>query len=281
MDKDLLSQFELYMRTLRYSDHTVRTYIGILKIFFGFHQGKDPAEILFRDLEQFNTEYILKKGYSAAYQNQIINAVKLYYKRTPGRMLFLEELERPKKPKRLPVVLSREEIGLIIKNVKNLKHRAILSIIYACGLRISEAINLEIRDIDSTRMIIHIRGGKGNKDRFVGLSPKILEILREYYRKYRPSEYLFEGQNQPQYSTRSIQKILKRVCGLVGIQKHVTVHTLRHSFATHLVESGIDVTHVQKLLGHSNIKTTLMYLHLAKQFYTNIESPFEGLDLNE
>lgn len=252
-----------------------------MRVFFGFHQGKDPAKILFRDLEQFNTEYILKKGYSVAYQNQFINAVKLYYKRNPERILILGELERPKKPKSLPVVLSREEVSRVLDNVKNLKHRAILSIIYACGLRISEAINLEVRDIDSTRMIIHLRRGKGNKDRFVGLSPKILDLLREYYRKYRPSKYLFEGQNRPQYSTRSIQKILKRACELAGIRKHVTVHTLRHSFATHLVERGIDVTHVQKLLGHSDIKTTLIYLHVAKQFYTNIESPFEDLELNE
>ncbi|MCK5134311.1 MAG: site-specific integrase [Bacteroidales bacterium] len=242
MDKDLLSQFELYMRTQRYSDHTIRTYVGILKVFFEFHQGKDPAEILFRDFEQFNTEYILKKGYSAAYQNQFINAIKLYYKRNPGRKLILGELERPKKPKRLPVVLSREEVCRVLENAKNLKHRAILSIIYACGLRISEAINLEIRDIDSTRMIIHIRGGKGNKDRFVGLSPKILEILREYYREHRPSKYLFEGQNRPQYSTRSIQKILKRTCELSGIRKHVTVHTLRHSFATHLWQNSFTPT---------------------------------------
>jgi integrase/recombinase XerD len=280
MDTNHLEYLRQYMLAQRYSNQSIKTYTGILNIFFKFFSGKDPKDIDFRDLQKFNQDYILKKGYSCSYQNQLINALKLYYKQQPGQFYILGDLERPKIPKRLPVVLSREEIVSILENTSNLKHLTILSTIYACGLRISEAINLKINDIDSNRMIIHIHGGKGNRDRLIGLSPRILDLLRKYYLAYRPDNYLFQGQNNPKYSSRSIQMVLKKGCRKAGILKHVTVHTLRHSFATHLVESGVDVTHVQKLLGHQDIKTTLIYVHIARQFYTNIKSPFDNLNLN-
>jgi site-specific recombinase XerD len=268
------------MKIKRYSEQTVRTYTGILKIFFERNHGKNPREINHSDIERFNAGYILGRKYSASYQNQFINALKLYYKWNRSGHIIPENLERPNKPRQLPVVLSKDEISRILYHTKNLKHKTALSLIYACGLRVSEAINLRINDIDSSRMIIHIKSGKGDKDRMIGMSPKLLNLLRSYYIQYKPGKYLFEGQGNPKYSARSIEKILKKSCNQAGILKRVTVHTLRHSFATHLVEGGTDVTHVQKLLGHSNIKTTLVYLHISRQFYTNITSPFESLNIN-
>ena len=275
-----LDAFKRRLFSQRYSIRTRESYAGILKVFFRFTGYKNPREFKLSDVIRFNEEYLLKQGYSSSYQNQLINALKLFYRWHSRIFLKLDELERPKKPTKLPVILSKDEIRKLLENTTNLKHLTILSIIYACGLRISEAVNLRIRDIDSERMIVHIRQGKGHKDRITALSPKILELLRKYYLQYRPKDFLFEGQKKPSYSTRSVQMIIKRSCLKAGIQKNVTVHSLRHSYATHLVESGVDVAHVQKLLGHEHQKTTQIYLHLSKQFYKNISSPFESLDLN-
>lgn len=279
MNKNCLEEFKQYMQTRGYSSNSISSYIGVLKAFFNYFADKNPDEIGYSDVYRFNADFILRREYSASYQNQFINAIKLFYQWNSGTVFPVHRLERPKTPKSLPVVLSKEEVQRIINKTTNLKHKTILSIIYAAGLRISEAVKLEIRDIDSRRMVIHVRGGKGNKDRYTNLSPKVLELLRAYYKEYRPRDFLFKGQKRPQYSTRSIEMILKRSAEMAGIKKHVTVHTLRHSFATHLLENGVDISHVQKLLGHNDIKTTLRYLHVSKQFYSNIQSPFEELDL--
>ena len=163
----------------------------------------------------------------------------------------------------------------IIDNTNNLKHKAIVSVIYSAGLRIGELLALKKTDIDSERMLIHVRDGKGKKDRFTILSKKVLELLRVYYKKYQPNEYLFEGKKGGKYSSESASQLFKRAAKKANIAKHVTLHTLRHSFATHLLEQGIGIAHIQKLLGHSNISTTLIYTHIAKDAIQKINSPLD------
>jgi len=188
-------------------------------------------------------------------------------------------IQRPKKGRNLPSVLSEQEVQLILNSTDNLKHKAILSLIYSAGLRRSELINLQSGDIDSKRMYVIIRSGKGNKDRYSILSEKVLELLRQYFREYKPREWLFEGQYGGQYSATSIQNILKQAVRRAGIKKRVTVHTLRHCFATHLLEHGVDLRYIQELLGHQNPKTTEIYTHITQRGLGKIKSPIDGLDI--
>lgn len=182
-----------------------------------------------------------------------------------------------KKPKSLPNILTQEEIKLIINSITNLKHRAIISTIYSCGLRISEAVNLKIEDIDSKAMTVKIVNAKGKNDRIVMLSEKLLELLRKYFKKYKPKIYLFEEQYGEKYSTRSIQQIFNNAVKKVGIKKKVTVHTLRHSFASHLLDSGTDIRFIQELLGHKYLSTTQIYTHINPASVKKIRSPFDNL----
>ena len=188
-------------------------------------------------------------------------------------------IDRPKKEKTLPVVLSEEEILLILRSVSNLKHKAILMVIYSAGLRISECINLKIKDIDSNRMQIRVEQSKGKKDRYTLLSTKTLLILRDYFKEYRPKEFLFEGQDGGCYSTRSIQNIFRDAVEKAKINKKVTVHSLRHSFATHLLENGTNLRYIQSLLGHSNSKTTEIYTHVTTKGFEQLKSPLDNLDI--
>jgi integrase/recombinase XerD len=189
-------------------------------------------------------------------------------------------IDRPNKEKTLPSVLSTEEVVEILKQTDNIKHKAILMTIYSAGLRISEAINLRIKDIDSDRMQIRVEQGKGRVDRYTLLSEKTVLILRQYFKQYRPSIWLFEGVKKgEQYSTRSIQSIFQSAVQKAGITKDVSVHTLRHSFATHLLENGTDLRYIQNLLGHANSKTTEVYTHITTKGFEQIKSPLDKLDI--
>jgi len=205
---------------------------------------------------------------------------KFYYERVLGGQRKIYYVERPKTEKTLPTVLSESEIVDILKNLKNLKHKTIIITIYSGGLRIGELMRLKVNDIDSDRMQILIRQSKGKKDRFTLLAEKTLKILRLYYDEYKPKEYLFEGQNGGMYSARSIQTILKAAVAKTSIKKHVTVHTLRHSFATHLLENGTDVRYIQSLLGHSSSKTTEIYTHVTTKGMEKIKSPLDKLNID-
>jgi integrase/recombinase XerD len=188
-------------------------------------------------------------------------------------------IQRPKKEKILPNVLSENEVQLILNHTDNLKHKAILSLIYSAGLRRGELINMKINDIDSKRMYVIIRQGKGRKDRYSILSEKVLELLRRYFKEYQPKEWLFEGQFGGQYGASSIQHILKDAVALSKIRKKVTVHTLRHSFATHLLERGTDIRYIQELLGHQSSKTTEIYTHITQRGLGKIKSPLDNFDI--
>jgi len=185
------------------------------------------------------------------------------------------ELERPRKKKTLPIVLSKDEVKRMISTTKNLKHKCIISTLYSAGLRRSELLNLELGDIDSERMVIHIKDAKGNKDRYTLLSATLLEDLRVYFKQYRPKKYLFEGVGGIPYSTSSVSTIVKRAAKKVKIAKTVTPHTLRHSFATHLLESGTDLRYIQLLLGHNSTKTTEIYTHVSTTNFNSIKNPLD------
>jgi site-specific recombinase XerD len=270
-----IEKFKQYLRSKRYSESTITTYSEALKSFLVFYREKAVADIKNEDVIVYNNEYILKNKLSASYQNQTINALKLFFKIIHDTKIVVEELHRPKNAKTLPNVLSKEETLKLIDVTSNLKHKTLLALIYSSGLRISEAINMKITDIDSQRMLIHVKNAKGKKDRYTLLSTKVLELLKEYYRIYKPTVFLFEGQFEEQYSSRSAQAVLHQSAKKAGITKQISLHTLRHSFATHLLESGTDLRYIQELLGHSSPKTTMIYTHVSSTSLKNIMNPFD------
>lgn len=273
-----LAGFAMYMRQNRYSEHTIENYCAQVKIFFNV-VNKHPSEVSNSDFKYFNSEHIMQKGFSASTQNISLNALKLFFAKEVNHKINFDKVERPIRSHRLPNVLDKTEVLKILQNVSNIKHRAILALIYSGGLRISEAIAIKFTDIDAARMVIFIRNAKGQKDRMVSLSVMLLDMLRQYYKTYRPQQYLFEGPEKKQYSTSSIQKIFKNALFKAKITKPVTVHSLRHSYATHLLEGGTDLRIIQELLGHSSPKTTQIYTHVSRKTIELVRSPFDDLCL--
>lgn len=274
-----IQAFTDWLKSRRYAASTIKTYSEAIHIFFT-HCQKPVEEIQLNDVIQFNTQYILKNGLSSAYQNQVINALKLFYRTVENKKLDIESLHRPKREHRLPNVISKEEVAKILGVLGNIKHKAMLSLIYSCGLRRSELLNIKIGDIDSKRGFVMVRNSKNKKDRQIPLSPKILALLRQYYKAYQPKKWLFEGQHPgTQYSEKSLEKTLKNAVGQAGIRKPVSLHWLRHSYATHLLESGTDLRYIQELLGHKSSKTTEIYTHVSMSSLKQIKSPFDDLDI--
>lgn len=220
---------------------------------------------------------ISKKSHS--FQNLSINAIKFYFEIVLGLPNRFYRIERPRKKEILPTVLSVGEVSRIIKVVENIKHKAILITIYSAGLRISECMNLKIRDINSDRKLIFVRNSKGGKDRYSILGDRTIEILRKYYKIHKPSEYLFEGQMGGKYSVSSVRKILKKALKKANINTPATIHTLRHSFATHLLEKGVNLRYIQNLLGHASSKTTEIYTRISSTGISDIINPIDQLDL--
>lgn len=273
-----LERFKQFLRSKRYSESTIVTYSEALKSFLVFYREKTVAEINNEDIIIYNNDYILKNKLSASFQNQIVNAIKLFFQTIRDTKMMVDKIHRPKRAKVLPNVLSKEEIKLILNAHSNIKHKAMLSLIYACGLRRSELLQLKPADIDAMRGIVIIRQAKGKKDRIAPLSEKILILLREYYSISKPKIWLFEGQNAGErYSEQSLQSVLKQALQKVGNTKPVTLHWLRHSYATHLLESGTDLRYIQELLGHSSSKTTEIYTHVSTKSIQQIKSPFDDL----
>lgn len=208
---------------------------------------------------------------------QFIGAVKLFFNYVTHCSFDTEELERPMKEKTLPTVLSKLEVKQILVNTRNLKHKAVLSTIYSSGLRIGEVLNLRLNDIDTDRMQIHIKNAKGKKDRYVKMSKANYMVLKSYLHQYVPKLYLFEGPDNNRYSSSSIRQVLGRACQKSGIKKHVTPHTLRHSYATHLLELGIDLRYVQAFLGHKKPETTMIYTHISTEKVDNLANPLDEM----
>ncbi len=273
-----IEKFRKLLLSKRYSDSTVKTYTEALKSFLTFYNKKSVAEITNDDVIRYDNDYILENNLSASYQNQIINAIKLFFTTVRETKIEINKIHRPKRAKLLPNVLSKEEVKLILNAHSNIKHKTMLSLIYSCGLRCGELLALKPVHIDSKRNLVLLKNAKGKKDRIAPLSPKILDMLRIYYTDYKPIHYLFEGQRTGMpYDARSLQLILKQALQKVGISKPVTLHWLRHSFATHLLESGTDLRFIQELLGHSSSKTTEIYTHVSTKSIQQIKSPFDDL----
>lgn len=273
-----VKEFENWMYSKRYSNSTVGTYTDALKTFLRFYASKPVSEINNNDVIVFNNEYILKNKFSSSYQNQLVNAIKLFFRTVENKTMETEKVHRPKTEKLLPNVLSKEEIKLILNAHNNIKHKAMLSLIYSCGLRCGELLKLKFEHVDSKRNLLIIKQAKGRKDRVAPLSNKIIEMLREYHQACKPEVYLFEGQNKGEpYDDRSLQQVLKQGLEKAKITKPVTLHWLRHSYATHLLEGGTDLRYIQEILGHSRSTTTEIYTHVSTKGIQNVISPFDTL----
>ena len=273
-----IEKFKQYLRSKRYSENTIKTYSEALKSFLVFYRLKPIIVIDNDDVIVYNNNFILKNGLSASYQNQIVSAIKLFFAVITQTKIDLELIHRPKRAKALPNVLSKEEVKTILEAHSNMKHRMMLSMIYSCGLRCGELLALEPVHIDSKRYIVLLKNAKGKKDRIAPLSPKILSMLRDYYAVYKPVTYLFEGRKPGfAYDSRSLQQVLKHALKKARIIKPATLHWLRHSYATHLLESGTDLRYIQELLGHNSSKTTEIYTHVSTKSIQQIKSPFDDL----
>ncbi len=275
--KDAISRLHEKLVLKGYSVATLNTYKTYFTRFVCFYNSRDLMSIQKEEIEAFLYKMIIKENLSDSAQNQFINAIKFYYETVKGQPREYYDLQRPKKSKTLPNVLSKEDIKKLISQPKNIKHKAILSLIYSAGLRISELINIRIEDIRSKEGYIFVKAAKGKKDRRTLLSSKLTELLRLYYMEYKPSYWLFEGQSGGQYSITSIRKIFRRAIKTANINPWATPHTLRHSFATHLLQSGVSLRHIQKLLGHSSSKTTEVYTHILNVNNKNIQNPLDNM----
>lgn len=267
------------LKVLRYSENTIRVYSDCFWEFINHYRDKELSDISQEDIQSFLMFLVQDRRVSTSYQNQSINAIKFYYEKVLKGPRKVYYIERPRKEKALPEVLSEGEVSKIIGSIENLKHKCLIMTCYSGGLRLGELLNLKPEDIDSKRMLIRIRGGKGKKDRITLLSGRLLELLRDYYRLYKPRNYLFEGQMGGRLSDRSAQMVLKKAAQRVGITRRVTIHTLRHSFATHLLENGTDLRYIQSLLGHSSPKTTQVYTHITTRGFDQIQNPLDKLDI--
>ncbi|HQP52066.1 MAG TPA: tyrosine-type recombinase/integrase [Syntrophorhabdaceae bacterium] len=264
----------------KYSYKTVKAYIYYNRDFLNFI-GENPVEVNNNGIKEYLFHLAEEKQFATSTLNQAINALKFYY----GTMLkkkFIYEVKRPRKDRKLPVVLSKEEVAKILDSVHNIKYKAILMLVYSAGLRVGEVVRLKSEDIDGKRMSIHIKGAKGRKDRYTMLSETALKILREYWKQHKPDKWLFEGARDGRYlSTRTVQAIFEHAKVKAGIRKDVTVHSMRHSFATHLLENGTDLRYIQELLGHKSSKTTEIYTHVSNRSLSRIKSPLDTLNLKE
>ena len=271
---------DAYMAKLKgrqYASSTYKTYTSLFRSFLQHFAPKAPELITEQEIKDYLLKTVEERNLSDSTQNQIINSIKFYYE----KVLCLEKknywLDRPRKAKRLPTILSPEEVKDILWSIENPKHRCIVGLLYSSGLRIGELLNLRMQDIDFDRKQVLVRGGKGKKDRVSILAESMATELLAYNAQYKPKYWLIEGPEQTKYSTTSVGAIIKRACKTAGINKHVTAHTFRHSFATHLLEQGTDLRYIQTLLGHSSSKTTEVYTHVSQNALRNIKSPMDVL----
>ena len=276
--KEKVSLPEGYLEKLlqkRYSANTIKSYVFYMEEFATAMQGKPLVDITIDEVHQYMLQLIKEKNISISQQNTRINSIKFYFEKVLGNERTVYKIDRPKKERKLPDVLSKQEIAAMIKSTENKKHKCLMAVIYSCGLRRSEAINLKIEDIDSNRMQIKIVGAKGKKDRYVTLANKTLIYLREYYKEDKPRIFLFEVKEGVPYSATSIYNVIKNAAKKVKIRKRVYPHILRHSFATHNLEQGMDLRYIQELLGHESSQTTEIYTHVSQKDLNKFKNPFD------
>lgn len=276
VNKPALQAFIDLLKLKAYSENTIRTYVlefsqllYILK--------SNPVQNLTHDrLKSYFLYCINELKIKENHLHSRINAIKFYFEQVLKREKFFMDIPRPQKPSTLPKVIDINDVKKMLNNITNIKHRVMLKLCYGMGLRVSEVVGLKITDIDSSRMQVLVSQGKGKKDRYVNLPESVLEELRLYYKEYSPKVYLFEGQAGGQYSIRSVQQVFKQSMENAKIKKPVGIHSLRHSYATHLMEQGTDVSFIKELLGHNDIKTTLIYTHVSKKALSKVKSPLDN-----
>lgn len=273
--KKMLHEYVAYLRGHRYSESSVRTYYNFILKFVEHIGGKPLEQLTNRDVELFAEQRIAPQNYSLSTHRQCISAIKHFADLYPVTSIKSPELKRPPKSRYLPGVLGKEEVIALLRATRNLKHRAVLALIYSSGLRIGELLSLKLNEIDLPRRQVILRNGKGRKDRVVVLAESMLPLLQNYLGTYNPKFYFVEGVDGNKYSPESIRAFLRVSCSRAGITKHVTPHTLRHSYATHMLENGIDIRYIQELLGHSKPETTMIYTHVSKKDMLRIVSPLD------
>jgi len=273
---ELIDKYEKILRLKNYSPKTEKAYLHHLNLFLDYISKSNISSVDSKILlDYFNyIKQTRKFSYSAIKQS--LASVRFLFLDVLKKEIDFDFFVKMKRPNSLPNILTVDEIRKIINSITNIKHRSIISTIYSCGLRISEAVYLKINDIDSFAMTVKIVNAKGRNDRIVMLSEKLLSLLREYFKEYKPKIYLFEGQKGEQYSTRSIQQLFNNAAKKVGIKKKVTVHSLRHSFASHLLDNETDIRFIQELLGHKHLSTTQIYTHINPASVKKIKSPFDN-----
>lgn len=265
------------LRLRNYSRQTIKAYLIQIRALVRY-TGKSPDQITEEELKRYFRYLVYTRCVSTSYRNQAVSAVKFLYRHVLKSPVRIADIPRPKREYKLPAVLSVEEIMRMFSLVRNRKHLAIMVLAYSSGMRVSELAGLKVSDIDSDRMMIHVRGGKGRKDRYTVLSDIALEVLRDYAYYYKPQKWLFPGGRKGRHITpRTIQNVVTKSAECAGLKKHVTTHTLRHSFATHLLENGIGLRYIQELLGHKSAKTTQKYTHVAKKKIERIISPLDTI----
>jgi len=271
-----IERYKLYLKGQRKSKSTVSTYSNFVGLFLKFNDHKALMDLDQRCVERFAEQVLARRSYSISSHRQAMNALKHFFKLNSECNVLVESIEMPKKDRKLPTVLSSEEVLSLLQVTRNLKHRCLLALLYSCGLRVGEVLKLKKSDIDFDRHTVYVRNAKGRKDRHTSLGESIQPLLINYVRTYAPCELLFEGEPGKAYSASSVRAFLKRSCKLAGITKRVTPHTLRHSFATHLLENGVDLRYIQDLLGHSRPETTMIYTHVTERSLSAIQNPLDA-----
>ncbi|HKI47627.1 MAG TPA: tyrosine-type recombinase/integrase [Balneolales bacterium] len=276
---DLITKYEHRLTLMNYSESTCRAYLNGLLIFIRYLNEHEVTEVTPTALSTFFHKCKIESGYSYSMMKQLLASVKFLYEEVLKQDIDFDFNIKMKKPSTVPVVLSVEEVQRFLNSFTNLKHKALFTLCYSAGLRVGEILNLKISDIDSDRMQIRIAQAKGKKDRYTILSPKVLDLLRIYVKEYKPDVYLFEGQKGGKYSSASIQNLMRQHRKIARINKRATPHTLRHSFATHLLDNGTDIRFIQELLGHKHLSTTQIYTHVSSRSLRDVRSPVENLNL--
>lgn len=277
--RELLIKYKHQLILKNYSKNTVDAYFSCLKNFLEYITKRKIKDISSTELETYFYYCKNELNYSYSTMKQHLASVKFLYENVLKKNVDFDFNVKMKKPFTIPEVLSVKEVQRLLNSFTNLKHKAIFTLCYSAGLRVGEIQNLKIKDIDSDRMLIRINQAKGKKDRHSLLSPKVLELLRIYVTEYKPTEYLFEGKGGGKYSSSSVQKLMREHRKKANIKKKATPHTLRHSFATHLLDEGTDIRFIQELLGHKHISTTQIYTHISNRSLKDVKSPIENIDL--
>lgn len=277
LTKPVPAEYLEKLKRKRYSINTIKTYTGCFRDFINYFGDHDIEDLTELEIHQYQDYLIRERHISSSTQNQVINAIKFYYEKVLGQPKSEYWIDRLKKEKRLPEVLSKEEVLQMLKATNNLKHYTIIALLYSAGLRRSELLNLRLKDINFDRQQIWVRGGKGMKDRTTLLSENLIPVFKRYLDDYKPNYWFVEGPNRKPYSTASVAAVVKNAAQNANLQKVVNPHMLRHSFATHLMDNGVDTRIIQKLLGHNSIKTTSIYTHVSQKDLQKIVSPFDHL----